>query len=132
MCAWKIRSNPLGGSHLPTHDQSQSRNRQVYDEMSADKSRSLGISALSHSIVGGLFKESGNISGAWAFDYREPKLYVIRSNAVILTTGGIGAMYPVGDNVSTATGEGFALAFNAGAELTGVEFSLFFADRYLT
>ena len=90
-----------------------------------EKSAALGIRSLPHTVVGGLFRDEDAISGAWGFDYRNLQYVVIRAKSVILTTGGIGAMYPVGDNVSTATGEGFALAFDAGAEMTGMEFSHF-------
>ncbi len=89
------------------------------------KSQEMGIEALTHTIVSGLFKEGERISGAWAVNYRTGEVYVISAKAVIMTTGGVGALYPVGDNVSTATGEGYAIAFNAGAEMIGMEFSHF-------
>ena len=87
-----------------------------------ERSESLGIKALSHTALGGLFKSDGRIAGAWAFDYRAGIAYVIRCKAAIMATGGVGAMYPVGDNVAAVTGEGYALAFDAGAELIGMEF----------
>ena len=44
-----------------------------------------------------------------------------------MATGGFGAIYPIGDNVGAVTGEGYAHAFDAGAELTGIEFGHFLA-----
>lgn len=88
----------------------------------SEKSKDLGIDVLSHTIVGGIFKDGDAVSGAWAFNYRTGEFYVIRAKAVIMTTGGYGAMYPVGDNVGAATGEGYAIAYDAGAEMLGMEF----------
>lgn len=88
----------------------------------SDKSQDLGLHALSHTIVGGLFKDGDTVSGAWAINYRSGEFYVIRAKAVLMTTGGLGAMYPVGDNVSATTGEGYAIAFDAGGEMMGMEF----------
>ena len=42
-----------------------------------------------------------------------------------MATGGWVAMYPLGDNVGAVTGEGYALAFDAGAEMIGIEFGHF-------
>lgn len=86
------------------------------------KSQEMGIKALSHTIIGGLFKDGERISGAWGFNYRTGEFTVIEAKAVIMTTGGYGAMYPIGDNVGAATGEGYAIAFDAGAEMIGMEF----------
>jgi fumarate reductase (CoM/CoB) subunit A len=89
------------------------------------RSSSLGIKALSHTILGGLFKSEGRVAGAWGIDYRSGEAYLIRCKAAILATGGFGAMYPVGDNVGAVTGEGYSFAFDAGAELIGMEFGHF-------
>lgn len=88
----------------------------------ADKSKELDLNVLSHTIIGGIFKDGDTVSGAWGFNYRSGELYIIHAKAVIMTTGGYGAMYPIGDNVGAATGEGYAIAFDAGAEMLGMEF----------
>jgi fumarate reductase (CoM/CoB) subunit A len=36
----------------------------------SDKSQELGIDVLSHTIVGGIFKDGDTVSGAWGFNYR--------------------------------------------------------------
>jgi fumarate reductase (CoM/CoB) subunit A len=89
------------------------------------RSEALGIKALSHTILGGLIKSGGHVAGAWAIDYRTGEAYLIRSKAVIICTGGFGGMYPIGDNVGAVTGEGYAHAFDAGAEMIGMEFGHF-------
>ena len=89
------------------------------------KSEQLGIKALSHTIVGGLFKHDGQVNGAWTVNYQTGDVTVIRCKSVVVCTGGVGAMYPLGDNVGAVTGEGYALAFDAGADLIGMEFGHF-------
>jgi fumarate reductase (CoM/CoB) subunit A len=89
------------------------------------KSAELGVKALSHTIVGGLFKHDRAINGAWAVNYQTGEVTLIRCKSAIICTGGVGAMYPLGDNVGAVTGEGYALAFEAGADMIGMEFGHF-------
>jgi len=89
------------------------------------KSAALDIKVLSHTILGGLFKRSGSINGAWGLNYQTGEMVLIRCKSAIICTGGIGAMYPVGDNVGAVTGEGYASAFEAGADMIGMEFGHF-------
>jgi succinate dehydrogenase/fumarate reductase flavoprotein subunit len=90
-----------------------------------DRAEELGIRAMSHSIVGGIIQREGRVRGVWAVDYRSGAVSLVHCKAVILATGGYGALYPVGDNVAATTGEGYALAYNAGASMTGMEFGHF-------
>ncbi|VCU69622.1 L-aspartate oxidase [Pigmentiphaga humi] len=92
-----------------------------------EQAEAMGIEALPHTIVGGILKDGDKVRGVWAVDYRSGAAYLVRCKAVILATGGYGALYPVGDNVAGATGEGYALAYEAGASLTGMEFGHFLA-----
>jgi fumarate reductase (CoM/CoB) subunit A len=91
----------------------------------ADRSRELQIKTLSHTAIGGLFKTDERVSGAWAFDHHTGEKYLIRAKTVIICSGGLGALYPLGDNVGAVTGEGYSMAFDAGAELIGMEFGHF-------
>ncbi|EOM78587.1 L-aspartate oxidase [Rhodococcus rhodnii] len=52
-------------------------------------------------------------------------LGVVHAPAVLLATGGIGALYEVGTNPETATGDGIALALDAGARVADLEFVQF-------
>ena len=87
-----------------------------------ERAETLGIKALTHCIVGGIIKSDAKVSGVWALDYRSGTVYLVRCKALILATGGYGAMYPLGDNVAAATGEGLSLAYEAGASMIGMEF----------
>ncbi|MBS4173683.1 L-aspartate oxidase [Bacillus sp. FJAT-49736] len=47
------------------------------------------------------------------------------SRHVVLAVGGVGGLYPYSSNASSITGDGIALAFNAGAEIADMEFIQF-------
>ena len=51
--------------------------------------------------------------------------FVIEAKAVILATGGGGAIYPRTTNVPSATGDGYALAYQAGLSIQDMEFVQF-------
>jgi len=91
----------------------------------SEKSSELGFRTLSHTIVGGILNDRERVRGVWALDYRSGEVHLVRCKALILATGGYGALYPYGDNVANVTGEGYGLAFDAGASMTGMEFGHF-------
>jgi len=91
------------------------------------KSKEMGVQALEHTIVGGLLKGDEAVAGAWGIQYLTGQLLFIKAKAVVLTTGGMGHLFPITDNVRTITGEGYALALRAGAELIDIEFCHFLA-----
>lgn len=53
------------------------------------------------------------------------RLVRITARAVVLATGGIGHAYPASTNPAAVTGDGLALALQAGATLTDIEFVQF-------
>lgn len=89
------------------------------------RSKETGFKVLEHTIIGGLFKDGDSISGAWGLRYQTGELVFIAAKTVIWVTGGMGHLFPYTDNVRMITGEGYSLAFKAGAELTGMEFCHF-------
>lgn len=72
-------------------------------------------------VVTKLFKKDGKITGALAFEMRTGKFLAISSKAIILATGGGGRLFKVTSNSWESTGDGFALAFDAGATLMDME-----------
>jgi succinate dehydrogenase / fumarate reductase, flavoprotein subunit len=68
-----------------------------------------------------LLKSKGQIAGALAYRRSDGSLILYRSGAVLLATGGAGRMYRVTSNSWECTGDGTALAYDAGAELRDME-----------
>jgi succinate dehydrogenase / fumarate reductase flavoprotein subunit len=64
---------------------------------------------------------TGRAAAAVAIHIRTGKLILFRFKAVILATGGCGKVYQVTSNSYESTGDGVAIAYNAGAELMDME-----------
>ncbi len=71
-----------------------------------------------------LAMEANQCTGAWAVDSKGVFIR-FRSRAVVLATGGLGQLYDYTTNHQWATGDGYALAYQAGAILRDMEFIQF-------
>jgi succinate dehydrogenase / fumarate reductase flavoprotein subunit len=67
----------------------------------------------------------GRIAGVLAYWRETGRFVIFRCKAVILATGGGGKAWPVTSNSWEYTGDGAAMAYEAGAELMDVEFTQF-------
>ena len=69
--------------------------------------------------------EEGRVAGVAAYWRETGRFMVLRAPAVILATGGGGRAWRVTSNSWEYTGDGYALAYRAGAELMDMEFTQF-------
>src|SRR5438445_10645233 len=83
------------------------------------------IDVLMESTVARLLTDGGRISGALAYRRESGRFLLLRTKAVVLATGGIGRAYRINSNSWEYTGDGHALAYDAGADLIGMEFVQF-------
>src|SRR3954464_2470587 len=72
-----------------------------------------------------LLQDAGRVCGAFGYDRERGLLHLFRAGAVVLATGGIGKAYKITSNSWEYTGDGHALAYEAGAELMDMEFVQF-------
>ena len=72
-----------------------------------------------------LLLDSGRIVGACGYDREKGLFQLWQAKAVVLATGGIGRAFKVTSNSWEYTGDGLALAYQAGAELQEMEFVQF-------
>jgi succinate dehydrogenase / fumarate reductase, flavoprotein subunit len=72
-----------------------------------------------------LLKDGDRIAGVLGYWRETGRFVIFRCKAVILATGGGGKAWPVTSNSWEYTGDGFAMAYDAGAELMDVEFTQF-------
>ena len=72
-----------------------------------------------------LLKDGNRIAGALAYDRERGRFKLFAAKAVVLATGGIGRAFSVTSNSWEYTGDGHALAYNAGAALQDMEFVQF-------
>lgn len=66
-----------------------------------------------------------NCWGAYVLNCESNILFKISSKATILATGGLGQVYSHTTNPQIATGDGFAMAYRAGAKIGNMEFIQF-------
>ena len=84
-----------------------------------------GLDVYMECAVTRLFKDGDRMAGALGY-WRDTGAFVLfRAKAVVLATGGIGKAYKVTSNSWEYTGDGQALAYDAGAELIDMEFVQF-------
>jgi succinate dehydrogenase / fumarate reductase flavoprotein subunit len=72
-----------------------------------------------------LLRDGSRVAGAIGYDRERGRFRVFRAKAVVLATGGIGRAYKITSNSWEYTGDGHALAYEAGADLMDMEFVQF-------
>ena len=72
------------------------------------------------SVIDLMKDENGAVAGAIALD-RDGDLMLFRADATVLATGGGTQAYDISTNSAAGTGDGFAMAYRAGAELIDME-----------
>jgi succinate dehydrogenase/fumarate reductase flavoprotein subunit len=90
-----------------------------------ERMRNSSVKALPGLVIFDLVVEEGEVRGAFGF-LKDGKACLIRSGAVILATGGAGAIYRRNDNQKSILGDGYVLALRAGLSLFDLEFVQFY------
>ena len=85
----------------------------------------LGIDVHMECTITTLLQHDGRVVGAFGFDRARGRFKVFEARAVVLATGGIGRAYKITSNSWEYTGDGHALAYQAGADLMDMEFVQF-------
>jgi L-aspartate oxidase len=78
-----------------------------------------------HAFTTELVVEKGTVVGLQFIDEQDGSLHELRAEAVLLATGGLGQIYRETTNPDVATGDGMAIAYEAGAVLSDMEFVQF-------
>ena len=86
--------------------------------------RELPIDIVEHHMVGELLLDDARarIAGAAVVSEQDSCVTAMRATSIVLAAGGAGQAYAVNVYPSDCTGDGFALAYRAGAELVNLEF----------
>ncbi len=90
-----------------------------------DKGTHSGIHFHMECTVLALLKDGERVAGAFGYDRERGRFRLLRARAVVLATGGIGRAYEITSNSWEYTGDGHALAYQAGAALQDMEFVQF-------
>ncbi|MDZ7778918.1 MAG: L-aspartate oxidase [Gemmatimonadota bacterium] len=80
---------------------------------------------LEHALASRIVTEEGRVRGVEVFFEREGRHRFYSAPVVVLATGGAGRMYRTTTNPPVSTGDGVALAYEAGADIMDMEFTQF-------
>ena len=86
-----------------------------------DKAVHSGIKVYMEITLTRLLKEAERIAGAFGYRREDGRFLLFRAKAVVLGTGGWGKVYKITSNSWECTGDGCAMAYDAGAELMDME-----------
>ncbi len=86
-----------------------------------DKAVHCGIEVYMEITLTRLLKDAERIAGAFGYRREDGRFVLFRAKAIILATGGWGKVYKVTSNSWECTGDGCAMAYEAGAELMDME-----------
>lgn len=129
------RAETEGGGFALALEGAHKRRRVLHagDTTGEEIQRTLGWKVVSneladiHQHIAGidLIIQDGKCVGIKALDLRENKIKIFSAKSTIITTGGLGQVYLYTTNPKVATGDGIAMAYRAGAEVTDMEFVQF-------
>src|SRR5467141_1394896 len=84
-----------------------------------------GIDVHMECTIVALLTSAGRVVGAFGYDRERGRFRLFKSRAIVLATGDIGRAYRITSNSWEYTGDGQALAYDAGAELMDMAFVQF-------
>jgi succinate dehydrogenase / fumarate reductase, flavoprotein subunit len=90
-----------------------------------DRGVHLGIDVYMECAITRLLKEGDRVTGAFGYWRESGRFIVFKAKSVVIATGGIGKAWRITSNSWEYTGDGMALAYDAGAELMDMEFVQF-------
>ncbi|MCX6656511.1 MAG: FAD-binding protein [Candidatus Bathyarchaeota archaeon] len=86
------------------------------------KAEDIGVKILDKVIITELIKSDNTITGAVGVDLKSGEFLTISTKSVVIASGGGAYVFGRSDNPPGTTGDGFSLAYHAGAELVDMEF----------
>ncbi len=121
----RIAQRPFGGAGFPRTCYAEDRTghallHAMYEQLLKRRCR-----VYEEWYVTALMVEAGRCCGVIAWDLVHGGLQAIRAKAVILATGGCGRVFSTSTNAVINTGDGMALAYQAGLPLEDMEFVQF-------
>ncbi len=113
---------PYTGSSIPRGVLADDPYQGGYIRGLVNEVKRLGIQTIEQVMITDFIKDQGTVIGAVGVELETDGVMIIGARAVILATGGGGELYRLTTNPAGTTGDGYALAFKAGAELADMEF----------
>jgi L-aspartate oxidase len=136
LIAWGTEFDRAGTKLAFTREGAHSRSRVLHahgDSTGQEIGRALfarvaklsSVRLRAHAFTTALIVEDGRVVGLHFLDEETGAVHEVRAGAVLLATGGLGQVYRETTNPEVATGDGMAIAYEAGAALMDMEFVQF-------
>ena len=90
-----------------------------------DRGVNLGIDVYMECAITRLLKDGERVAGAFGYWRETGRFIIFKAKSIVICTDGIGKTWRVTSNSLEYTGDGMALAYDAGAELMDMEFVQF-------
>ena len=121
----RINQRPFGGHTYSRLAHVGDRTGLEMIRVLQDKAVHSGLDVHMECTIVRLFVVGGRMAGALGYFRETGRFVLFRTGAVVLATGGIGKAWQITSNSWEYTGDGHALAYEAGAELIDMEFVQF-------
>ncbi len=123
----RINQRNFGGHRFPRLAHVGDRTGLELIRTLQDHSVHKGIEVYMETTISALVQEGfgGRVVGAIGYDREKGQVQFWKAKAVVLATGGFGKAWKITSNSWEYTGDGYALAYHAGAELQDMEFIQF-------
>ena len=120
---WRLGLEAAHSRHRIVHATGDGTGREIMRALIAAVRRTPSITLLEGVEARRLIVEDDAVRGVLAASAGEP--LILRTNRVVMATGGIGGLFAEGTNPAGCFGQGLALAARAGATLSDLEFAQF-------
>ena len=90
-----------------------------------DRGVHMGFDVYMECTIVRLLTDGGRCAGAMGYWREQGRFVIFKAKSVVIATGGIGKAWPITSNSWEYTGDGMALAYEAGADLMDLEFVQF-------
>ena len=117
----KIAQRPFGGqSYRRTCFQGDRTGAELLNALKEEIIKR-DIECIEEVMITSLVQDGLQVIGATGFDLKDSSLIYFKAKCVIFASGGAGQLYPVTSNTFQKNGDGFAIAYRAGANLIDME-----------
>jgi succinate dehydrogenase / fumarate reductase flavoprotein subunit len=121
----RIAQRPFGGAGFPRTCFAADKTGHVLQSTIFEQTRKNNVQMYEEWFATSLAVEDSVCVGLTAIDIITGEVHVVKAKAVILAAGGAGQVYSKTTNSLSTTGDGIALAYNAGVPIEDMEFVQF-------